>query len=71
LQASLPPVRGDAARLRLASLDKQVRYSWEVSTLDRVLRPYATSWRCKRSTHLDDSRSPDGVNLWRLIKRLP
>ena len=42
LISGLKAARVAGGDLRLACADKQVRYILEVSTLDRVLRPYAT-----------------------------
>ena len=42
LISGLKAARVAGGDLRLARPDKQVRYILEVSTLDRVLRPYAT-----------------------------
>jgi anti-anti-sigma factor len=42
LISGLKAARVAGGDLRLACADKQVRYILEVSTLDRVLRPYVT-----------------------------
>jgi anti-anti-sigma factor len=42
LVSGLKAARVAGGDLRLAGVDKQVRYILEVSTLDRVLRPYTT-----------------------------